>query len=416
MKRFAGRLQQERGQAQKTYERIRRATETLCAPLAIEDMVVQSLPEASPARWHLAHTTWFFETFVLAGRPPFDPRYTFLFNSYYEAIGARVPQPERGIQSRPTVAEIREYRTQVDRAVMGFLAEAPESEIEKRTFVLELGLNHEEQHQELILTDLKHALGSNPLDPVYRARLANASRSEARPLRWLRHAGGVVEIGHDGTGFAFDNEGARHRVHLEPFEIADRAVTCGEWKAFIADGGYERPELWLSDGWLVRERLSWSAPLYWRKDDTLYTLGGRRELDAAEPVCHVSFYEADAYARWAGARLPTESEWEAMAAREAVDGNLLERDRLHPAPATDDGSQFFGDVWEWTASPYVAYPGFRPFDGALGEYNGKFMSNRMVLRGGSCVTPRRHIRATYRNFFVPETRWQFSGLRLARSR
>jgi ergothioneine biosynthesis protein EgtB len=404
--------------ARELYPRIRSATEQLCAPLTVEDMTVQSLPEASPLRWHLAHTSWFFEQFVLAKRPghrPVDARWAYLFNSYYEAIGARTSQAERGQLSRPTVDEVRAYRRQVDVAMMAFICEGSDRELERAAFVLELGLNHEEQHQELMLTDVKHALGSNPLDPPYVAGLAPAGSRAVVPLRWLGCDGGSVEIGARGATFAFDNERARHRVHLEPFELSSRLVTCGEWQAFMADRGYDRSELWLSDGWLARTRFGWRAPLYWRDDDTLFTLGGRRAIDPAEPVCHISFYEADAYARWARARLPTEAEWETVAMPRTPDGNLLESGRLHPTAAHEGEPQLFGDVWEWTASPYVAYPRFREFDGALGEYNGKFMSGRMVLRGGSCVTPRRHLRASYRNFFVPETRWQFSGLRLARS-
>ncbi len=404
------------------YGDVRSATEGLCAPLVTEDQVVQSMPDASPTKWHLAHTSWFFETFVLRPRVaryrPFDERYGLLFNSYYHAAGARHPRPERGLLSRPTVADVRAYRRHVDRAMQELLAGEPDEEL---AFLVELGVNHEEQHQELILTDIKHVLGLNPLEPAYREQERGPASVPAEG-GWQAYEGGLVEIGHDGPGFCFDNERARHRRWLEPYLLARRPVTCGEYLEFIEDGGYRRPELWLSDGWDARVRLGWEAPLYWKRDGAgwrLFTLGGARALDPHEPVAHVCHYEADAYARWAGARLPSEEEWESAAADAEIRGNLLESEALHPLPAgkTRAGTpaQLFGDVWEWTASPYTPYPGFEPFRGALGEYNGKFMSNRQVLRGGSCVTPRRHLRASYRNFFGPETRWQFSGLRLARS-
>ena len=406
------------------YARIRGTTEALCRPLCTEDCVVQSMPDASPTRWHLAHTSWFFETFVLAptvsGYAPFDARYAVLFNSYYHAAGERHPRPERGLLSRPTVEEVLAYRAHVDRAMAGLLAGehgAPGAELRS---TIELGLNHEEQHQELILTDIKHVLALNPLEPSYRERVLPAAPALASRERWASFDGGLIEIGTDAPAFAFDNERPRHRRFVAPFELARAPVTCGEYLEFVRAGGYERSEHWLADGWDARERLAWEAPLHWKRDGSSWrvlTLNGARPLDPSEPVCHVSYYEADAFARWAGARLPLEEEWEHAAAGETPAGNLLDSERMHPSPCASAGrriDQAFGDVWEWTASPYSPYPGFEPFRGAVGEYNGKWMSGRYVLRGGSCVTPARHVRATYRNFFGPEARWQFSGLRLAR--
>ncbi len=406
------------------YRNVRAATEALCAPLALEDQVVQSMPDASPTKWHLAHTSWFFETFVLArvvaGHSPLDPRYAVLFNSYYHGAGERHPRSDRGILSRPTVAEVLSYRRHVDGAMEALLGGEYGALDEGLVFAVELGLNHEEQHQELILTDIKNVLALNPLEPAYRKTQGVPRPSPPAAAGWVAFDGGLVESGHAGAGFCFDNERPRHRRWCEPFELARAPVTCGEYLEFMADGGYERAELWLSDGWDARTRAGWEAPLYWKREGTgwrLSTLWGPRSLDPAEPVAHVSYYEADAYARWAQARLPLEEEWERAAEGERVEGNLLESGRFHPAPAPAPTGfvQLFGDVWEWTASPYVPYPGFEPFQGALGEYNGKFMSGRWVLRGGSCVTPRRHIRASYRNFFGPEVRWQFTGIRLARS-
>ncbi len=409
----------------KAFRRLRRATELLCEPLETEDFVVQTMPDVSPTKWHLAHTSWFFETFVLrpglAGYRPFDERYAYVFNSYYHAAGSRHPQPERGLLSRPTVRDVFAYRSHVDRAMDRFLAESSESELSRFAFVVELGINHEEQHQELILTDIKHVFGTNPIAPVFRSD-DRAAASTATPFRWIGFNGGLVDVGHGGSEFAFDNEKPRHSVYLRPFELASRPVTCDEYLTFMEDGGYERPELWLSDGWDEVQRHRWRAPLYWKAKAgqwQLFSLSGEENIDPAEPVCHVSYYEADAFARWAGARLPSEEEWEVASAGLAINGNFLESGRLHPVPSSPGDErtlrQMFGDVWEWTASAYLPYPGFQPFAGALGEYNGKFMANKMVLRGGSCATPRRHIRATYRNFFVPGARWQFSGLRLARS-
>jgi len=404
------------------YRAVRGVTEELCRPLATEDYVVQSMPDASPAKWHLAHTTWFFETFVLAaGVPsyrPFHPAYNYLFNSYYNAVGERWQRSARGTLSRPTVAEVHAYRRAIDGGVLEWLAGASGDELSSLGPVLELGLHHEQQHQELLLTDIKHAFASNPLRPAYR-EAAPRPATMAQNLRWKRHHAGIHTLGHDGKGFAYDNETPRHRVFIEAFDFASRLVTTGEYLAFLEDGGYRRPELWLSDGWAARCTHDWQAPLYWEQRDGtwwLMTLHGMRELTQHEPVCHVSYYEADALARWSNARLPTEAEWEVAAEGCHVEGNLLDSGHLHPVPLgiAPPLAQMFGDVWEWTASPYVAYPGYRPPAGALGEYNGKFMCNQMVLRGGSCATPASHIRASYRNFFPPEARWQFSGIRLAR--
>ena len=398
------------------YRAVRHMTETLCLPLEIEDYGLQSMPDCSPPKWHLAHTTWFLETFILAdhepGFQPFNPMFRFLFNSYYEAVGDRWPRPARGLLSRPTVAEVYGYRNAVDERMKSLMEKAGDRTRRAIAPLIEMGLNHEQQHQELLLTDLKHAFGLNPLTPAYAPPEALPEGSSS-PLLWETFAEGVRSIGHAGIGFAFDNEGPRHRVVTEGFQLAARPVTVGEYLAFMEDRGYDRPELWLSDGWTARNAKGWTEPLYWAGGGFAFTLRGIQHLDPAAPVCHISYYEADAYARWADARLPTEAEWEIAAGTRAVTGNFLDFDRFHPVP--DNGSgQFFGDVWEWTASPYIAYPGYRAATGALGEYNGKFMCNQMVLRGGSCVTPAGHVRPTYRNFFPPDARWQFSGLRLAR--
>ncbi|MEO6418410.1 MAG: ergothioneine biosynthesis protein EgtB [Polyangiaceae bacterium] len=406
------------------YRSVRSSSEALCAHLLPEDCVVQSMPDASPLKWHLAHTSWFFETFVLgktvANYRPHDPGYSLLFNSYYEGVGDRFERPKRGVLSRPSVAEVQAYRWAVDEAMLVLLAGPVSAET---TSAIVLGLHHEQQHQELMLTDIQHAFASNPLRPVYAAATFTSPREEARSLSWRAYAEELVWTGHDGSAFGFDNEMPRHRAFLNPYELGMRLVTCGEYEDFIADGGYTRPDLWLSDGWAKKNAHGWTAPLYWEKQGDSYlqmTLAGMREVHASTPVCHVSFYEADAYTRWAGARLPTEHEWEHAAKDLPVDGNFVESKVLQPLPARMVSSsivlpqQMFGDAWEWTASPYAPYPGFRPLEGALGEYNGKFMCNQMVLRGGSCVTPRSHVRASYRNFFPPETRWQFSGIRLAK--
>ncbi len=403
------------------YRSVRRLTEHLCGPLAPDDFIIQSMPDASPVKWHLAHTTWFFETFVL-GRSipsyrPFHPEFNFLFNSYYEAEGPRWPRPQRGLLSRPTVAEIFQYRAAIDEQMSRLFATRAGDDA---AATIELGINHEQQHQELLITDLKHAWSANPLHPVYREALPDSGAPA--PMQWLDFSEGLVWIGHDGREFAFDNEAPRHRVFANRYRIASRPAINAEYLEFIADGGYKRPELWLSDGWATRQAKGWDAPLYWHRDGSQWsvvTMAGLRPLNPAEPVCHVSYYEADAFARWAGARLPTEVEWETAAAALTIGGHFIEAGRFHPASglAPDDRGplhQLYGDVWQWTASPYTAYPGYRPPAGALGEYNGKFMCNQMVLRGASCVTPRSHARRTYRNFFPPDARWQFSGIRLAR--
>jgi ergothioneine biosynthesis protein EgtB len=416
------------------YRAVRAATEQLCAPLSPEDCGAQSMPDASPAKWHLAHTTWFFETFVLeralADFSPFHPDFRVLFNSYYQSVGDQHPRPERGFLTRPSLDQVFEYRAHVDRGVLALL----DTE-DSRAFLgaIELGIEHECQHQELILTDAKHLLSRNPLHPAYRPEAAQRAPVD-KPLEWIGFEERLGWIGHAGEGFSFDNECPRHRVFVNAFELATRCCTNAEYAAFIGDGGYRRPELWLSDGWATASSRGWEAPLYWHRrsdgqrdsgDWMTMTLAGYRELGGSEPVCHVSYYEADAFARWMCARLPTEAEWETAAAGLPVDGNFVESGLFHPAPipgarrsdargAPSGLSQMFGDVWEWTQSDYAAYPGFRPLEAGFGEYNGKFMCNQRVLRGGSCATPRSHLRPTYRNFFPPDARWQFSGIRLAR--
>jgi len=404
------------------YGDVRRTTAGLCAPLSAEDCVVQSMPDASPAKWHLAHTTWFFETFVLPradrGYRPFKPGYDVIFNSYYNSVGEQHPRPRRGMLTRPPLEEVMEYRAHVDALMRRALDSG--SLDEEALAVVELGMQHEQQHQELLLTDIKHLLSCNPLRPSYAPGPAGSGPSIAHPPAWIRFDEEIRWVGHEGRGFHFDNEAPRHRKLVPAFEIASRPVTNGEYLAFMNDAAYRRPELWLSDGWSTVRAEGWEAPLYWLREDgswLQFTLSGAREIDPAEPVCHVSYYEADAYARWAGARLPTEEEWETAASGLPIEGNFVEGGLLHPAPAGPGSAApqgIFGDVWEWTASAYLPYPGYRPPAGALGEYNGKFMCNQMVLRGGSCATPRSHIRSTYRNFFYPRDRWQFSGIRLAR--
>jgi len=407
----------------------RRGTLALCEPLTAEDMMVQSTPEASPAKWHLAHTAWFFESFVLReflpGYRVFNADFQWLFNSYYETF-AKFPEKRlRSSFSRPGLEEVLRYRQHVDTGVQRLLGDNPHPETLK---LIELGVNHEEQHQELLLTDILNAFFTNPLRPPYAqeggtATAKSQNRAPFPSIDFLEFPGGMRETGFGGDGFCFDNEIPRHRVWLEPFALATRLVTCGEYAAFMEDGGYRRPEFWLSAGWAAVQSHGWRAPLYWTSESgdwSIFTLRGELSLKNMEtaPVSHVSYYEADAYARWAGRRLATEFEWEAAAEGLPVNGNLLGSGRLITAPATpshnDQGcSQFYGDCWEWTASAYLGYPGYRPVAGSLGEYNGKFMSGQMVLRGGSCLTPAAHIRSSYRNFFPPETRWQFSGIRLA---
>lgn len=462
------------------YLEVRRFTERLTSGLAPEDMVVQSMPDVSPTKWHLAHTSWFFEQFVLlphlSGYSPYNPAYLYLFNSYYHQAGERHCRDQRGYISRPTVAEVIRYRRQVDLAIADLLAGLDEARFRTVEPLITLGLHHEQQHQELLLTDIKHVFSVNPLRPAYceaHGGGAEEGSAEVGPLTWVGFAGGVREIGHGGDGFAYDNEGPRHLQYVMPFEVANRLVTNGEYLEFIEDGGYRRPELWLSLGWAAVEQHGWTAPFYWEQGDDgwfIFTLAGPRPLDPSEPVSHLTYFEADAYARWAGARLPTEAEWEVAASSLPIEGNFVESGRYHPAPLVEtttspppsppagstllggvaalgatepaallslrdaelvlhDGGtgevgattgvsvplrQFFGDLWEWTASPYTPYPGFRPAPGAIGEYNGKFMCNQYVLRGGSCATSRSHIRPTYRNFFPPDASWQFTGVRLAR--
>ena len=386
------------------FREVRAHTLALAEPLSAEDQCVQSMPDASPTKWHLAHTTWFFEAVVLqphvAGYRPFDARYFHLFNSYYESLGPRHPRPQRGLLTRPSLDEVMAYRAHVDEAMARFIAAGGGAHP-----LLELGLQHEQQHQELILTDILHALSCNPLLPAYRAAPAlRVAQAAAAPLRWLEGPHGVVQVGHAGGGFAFDNEKPRHGALLQPYRIADRLVTCGEYLDFITDGGYSQPALWLSDGWAAVKSQGWQAPAYWLPPGDprapadgwqVFGLDGVRPLDASAPVAQLSFYEAAAYAQWAGARLPTEFEWEAASALPGI-------------------HQLAGHVWQWTRSSYDPYPGFRPLAGAVGEYNGKFMVGQLVLRGGSVATPPGHARPTYRNFFPPAARWQFSGLRLAK--
>jgi ergothioneine biosynthesis protein EgtB len=388
-----------------------------------EDHVVQSMPDVSPTKWHLAHTSWFFETFLLTRHAkeyqPFNPHFAYLFNSYYVTVGDRHCRQNRGLLSRPTVAEVYEYRKHTDEAMVRFLSALGPAQLAELRPVIEIGLHHEQQHQELMLTDIKHVFWVNPMRPAYVAQPV-AAPAKVPAMRWVGFDEATYWIGHEGPGFSFDNETPRHRVFLDAFQLGSRLVTNGEYKQFIADAGYRRAELWLSLGWATVQAEQWHAPLYWIEQDgawQYHTLAGLRPVDDAEPVCHVSYFEADAYARWAGARLPSESEWEVASRSVPIDGNFIEDGHHHPQPrpAGREGlSQMFGDVWEWTRSAYLAYPGYQPAVGALGEYNGKFMCNQFVLRGGSCATPRDHIRPTYRNFFAPDARWQFMGFRLAR--
>jgi len=398
------------------FAEVRARTLALCAGLEPEDYVVQSMPDVSPAKWHLAHTTWFFEHFVLEqhldGYRCFDGAYHHLFNSYYYSVGQMFPRPRRGLLSRPLVKDILRYRDHVDEGIQRLLQQNSEPDVGQR---VTLGLHHEQQHQELLLTDIKHVFSCNPLLPAVNDSLRSPPRSHPTEHQFIRRPGGVFEIGAAGAGFCFDNETPRHRTLLRDYRIGSRLITNGEFLEFIRDGGYAEHGLWLSDGWAAVQRYGWDRPLYWSEDCAReFTLGGERELDPAAPVVHVSYYEADAYARWAGARLPTEAEWEVAARDFPIEGNLANAARWHPVAAREAESQFFGDAWEWTASPYSAYPGFKPLAGSLGEYNGKFMCNQLSVRGGSCVTADDHIRATYRSFFYPDARWQFLGIRLAR--
>jgi ergothioneine biosynthesis protein EgtB len=413
------------------FQAVRAATMQLVAPLTPEDMMVQSSPDTSPVKWHLAHSSWFFETFVLRdflpGYRSFHPDFHWLFNSYYNALGEIPEKKLRASFSRPPLDQILAYRLHVDAAISRLLESSPDDEALRR---ITLGLHHEQQHQELIATDVKHAFFTNPLHPTYLESSGTQGREAiAPPVEWITFAGGLAQIGidldaADPSDFAFDNETPRHTVYLAPYALASRPVTCAEYLAFIDQNGYTRPELWLSEGWQTMRAQAWQAPLYWRRDPetnsgwSVYTMHGLLPLEelSETPVCHLSFFEADAYARYAGCRLPTEFEWEQAAASLPIAGNFIESAALHPTPATNSPGlqQLFGDTWEWTSSGYTGYPGYKPLPGALGEYNGKFMSSQVILRGGSCVTPMSHIRATYRNFFPSSTRWQFSGLRLAK--
>ncbi len=385
------------------YQRVRQFSETLCQPLQAEDTCIQSMPDVSPSKWHLAHTTWFFEQFILAeyckGYQPFHPQYAYLFNSYYVSQGERHARPKRGLLSRPTLDEILDYRRAVDEAMLGWLekSEVAPGIVE----LITLGLNHEQQHQELLLMDIKHVFSCNPLQPIYRDAPPLGPRTQRQA--WREHPGGLIEIGHTAPGFAFDNEQPRHKVWLEPFALSETLVTNGDWLAFIKDGGYQTPSLWLSEGWDWCNEHRACRPAYWLEDHSEFTLFGVQPLDSQRPVSHINFYEAAAYAQWAGCRLPSEAEWETLAQPNDVDH------QLHPY-----SHDFFGQLWQWTCSPYQPYPGFEPLRGGLGEYNGKFMSSQMVLRGSACVTPPGHERPTYRNFFYPHQRWHFAGLRLAR--
>ncbi|HWF92862.1 MAG TPA: ergothioneine biosynthesis protein EgtB [Terriglobales bacterium] len=405
------------------YCTVRAATDALASRLTPEDQMVQSMSDASPTKWHLAHTTWFFETFILAPHArryrPFNDNFKYLFNSYYKQLDGHPLRSIRGTFSRPSLDDISAYRAHVDAAMDSLLNEQSAAVDNEVAELLQLGLNHEQQHQELIVTDIKHAFWTNPLRPAYIAATPG-STERASEMEWIEFAGGVKQVGHSGEGFSFDNETPRHGVLLSPFRLASRLVTNAEYLEFVEDAGYRRPELWLSDGWDHIAAHGWQSPMYWEKANDnwqVFTTNGMQHLNPEEPVCHLSYYEAEAYARWRGLRLPTEIEWEVAAAELPIRGNLAESNRFHPATGKGAGlSQMFGDVWEWTSSSYSGYPGYRQSAGALGEYNGKFMCNQFVLRGGSCATPESHIRATYRNFFSPHSRWQFMGVRLADDR
>jgi ergothioneine biosynthesis protein EgtB len=407
------------------FHEVRNFSGRLSENLVPEDCVVQSMPEVSPTKWHLAHTTWFFETFILKkwvpGYRDAVPEYAYLFNSYYNAAGTMHRRDLRGLISRPTVAETKEYRASINRDIDKLVAGADAKLFREIEPILTLGIHHEQQHQELLITDIKHVFAQNPLYPVFRKSIDN-QRIDIPPTKFAEFDEATIEIGHDGNGFSYDNEGPRHRALVLPFSLANRPVTNGEYLEFMADNGYSRAEFWLSLGWTTVNEQNWRAPLYWIEREGEwwnFTLSGLRKVDSSEPVAHLSYFEADAYANWAGARLPTEFEWERAAAKIEIRGNFVETERFHPgavnrAPRNGELAQMFGDVWEWTRSSYSPYPGYRAEPGALGEYNGKFMCNQYVLRGGSCATSRTHIRNTYRNFFQPDKRWQFTGVRLAR--
>lgn len=414
-----------REQLVEDYLACRRHSVVICEPLTAEDSCIQTMPDVSPPKWHLAHTSWFFETFLLTPNVSnyqcFHPKFDYLFNSYYVTHSQPYPRPQRGLLSRPTYEEVLRYRAYVDEAMQQLLMTADGNTWRGMVELVVLGINHEQQHQELLYTDIKHIFSQNPLQPAYRHNLSVSGASICDvevDLQWHRFKAGITHIGHDADTFAFDNEDPPHDVLIQDFCIANRLVTNREYLAFIEDDGYQRPEFWMSEGWATLQQQQWYAPLYWELHSTgwqVFGLHGLQALELGVPVCHLSFYEADAYARWCGKRLPTEFEWEHVAKHYAVNGNCRESGALKPVATINqsDITQLYGDVWEWTASPYTAYPGYRPASGSIGEYNGKFMSNQMVLRGGSCVTPQQHIRASYRNSFYPSDRWQFSGIRLA---
>jgi ergothioneine biosynthesis protein EgtB len=412
-------------QITESFKAVRELSGILAEPLEIEDYVIQSMPDVSPTKWHLAHTSWFFETFILSkavrGYKSPSPQYAYLFNSYYVQAGERHYRPKRGLISRPTVEETYNYRNHVDESMLRFMEDAGEKEWKEYAPSIEIGIHHEQQHQELILTDIKHVFSENPLHPAYAGKSDNAPGS-SQSASWKEFAGGLHSIGHGGGAFGYDNEFPAHKEYLEQYKLSSRLVTNKEFMEFIEDGGYETPELWLSEGWATVETNNWKAPLYWERGKNgweNFTLSGMREVAPEEPVCHVSYFEADAYARWAGARLPTEAEWETAAGDMPPEGNFVDDRSFHPVPAGKEAAkdslvQMYGDVWEWTQSSYSPYPGYKTLPGALGEYNGKFMCNQYVLRGGSCATSKSHIRKTYRNFFPPDARWQFMGIRLAK--
>lgn len=404
------------------YNQVRAFSHRLVDPLEIEDFVIQPMESASPTKWHLAHTSWFFETFVLE---KFDesfqslhPQYAYFFNSYYLQTGVPFTRAKRGLLSRPTVKEVFTYREYVDDQVRNFIEQCDDSVWEKASEVVEIGINHEQQHQELILTDLKYLLAQNPLLPTYK-KTDNVDGSTPSDINWISFSKGIVEIGNEGNEFTYDNEHPKHSTFVQDFELADRLVTVGEYLQFMEDDGYKRSELWLDEGWSTVQAESWDAPLYWFKkegDWHMFTLSGVHPINNNEPVTHVSYYEADAFARWKGVRLPTEQEWEHACGAQPIEGNFVDNDLMHPVAASNKEGlkQMYGDAWEWTMSSYAPYPGYKPLPGALGEYNGKFMANQYVLRGGSCATSKSHIRKTYRNFFHADARWQFSGIRLAK--
>ena len=407
------------------YKSVRNFSHKLCKPLVTEDYVIQSMPDVSPTKWHLAHTSWFFEAFILSkaekNYKSLHPQYNFLFNSYYVQVGERHTRAYRGLLSRPTVEQVYEYRSYVDKNMLHFLENSDDKTFNDFAFVVEVGLNHEQQHQELLITDIKHVFSVNPLKPVYK-EISYEQTNNIPPLEWMNFEEGIYEIGFGENTFCYDNETPRHKEFVQSFKLGTRLITNKEYIEFMEDGGYKNAALWLSDGWATVEKENWNAPFYWEKKDDEwwnFTLNGFRKVELNEPVCHVSFYEADAFAHWSGSRLPTEAEWETASTNIQIKGNFVESEKFHPTPIeSNDGEktlrQLYGDVWEWTRSSYAPYPGYKPLPGALGEYNGKFMSSQMVLRGGSCATSETHIRKTYRNFFPPNARWQFMGIRLAK--